>query len=337
MSAIRTASALLLLAAVDAFAPLPDNCAKFVRSVGGICEFAGTYEHTCYGAHEQLDNRLTASGQATLDADVSVQGVFGEDTYTLFDLCALSIATRETCPRACVGEAGDAHARPTEAMEKNKRLLCSFEQFKLCCDADAPADCLAATSADSTLQSFPTLQLLFPPMVDAGPLPDGRHGIHAELDISVVTVAFPGGNASGDNTSGISAKLAWEQRTYGYNRQGPGTNAPVYRLKAGDDLFLNVTNSICDPTSEDPKESCMYPNQLDSYGENVLYWINKFRLFDATNLHTHGLHVGSRAPGDDIYTLYPSGGQTYPRNDTLPDWHMPVSPLPPPPLEIFFF
>ena len=27
---------------------------------------------------------------------------------------------------------------------------------------------------------------------------------------------------------------------------------------------------------------------------------NEFRDFDITNLHTHGLHVSSNAPGDDV-------------------------------------
>ena len=184
-------SVLLFLAAgVECFGPLPDACHHFVRSVGGICDFAGRANvQTCRGAHDQLENRLTPSGQASLDAVVSVQGVFSEDTYTLFDLCALSIATLETCSHACNQETSPHGVQhPTAAMEKNKRLLCSFQQFKHCCDKNAPHDCLATTTADSTLQSFPTLQRLVPPMIDAGPLADGRHGIHAELDIRCTSI-----------------------------------------------------------------------------------------------------------------------------------------------------
>ena len=342
---------LAALAASAASVASAGSCRDFVEDVGGLCRFAdaASFSTICHGARDQLENELNAIGQATLSQKVSVQGKDYEDKmYSLFDLCALSLATAEACPWSCgMGHADVAHG-PTGAMVKSKDLLCSFPQFSHCCTAFATKDCLADTAANPALQSFPTLQLTFPPTVRAT-RPENCNNetwsgvcpgeLNTALDISVVRADFPGGNANNatDKSGGLTGLKAWQQHTYGYNGDGPGVNAPILRLYPGDDLNIQVTNSICSlglGVGEDG--ACQLPFQSNTdwqpdgqlgaphFGEDVIQWINKFRLFDATNLHTHGLHVGSEAPGDDVYTLYPPG-QTYNRTDSVPTWHMPGS------------
>ena len=70
------------------------------------------------------------------------------------------------------------------------------------------------------------------------------------------------------------------QRTRVYNGGLPG---PTIRVSAGDTLAINVVNNL--PAA--------------AFSTNSLH--NEYKSFDVTNLHTHGLHVDSIAPGDSVF------------------------------------
>jgi FtsP/CotA-like multicopper oxidase with cupredoxin domain len=71
------------------------------------------------------------------------------------------------------------------------------------------------------------------------------------------------------------------QNTRMYNGQVLG---PTIKVSPGDTLNINVINNLPTP----------------GFDTSALH--NEFKTFDITNLHTHGLHVSSNAPGDDIFT-----------------------------------
>ena len=91
-----------------------------------------------------------------------------------------------------------------------------------------------------------------------------------------------------------------EQRTRLYNGKLPG---PTIRVSAGDTFTITVVNNLPAP------------------GFSTASVHNEFRTFDVTNLHTHGLHVSSAAPGDDIFTEVASS-ETNVYTYTLPANHM---------------
>ena len=90
------------------------------------------------------------------------------------------------------------------------------------------------------------------------------------------------------------------QRTRVYNGEMAG---PTIRIKPGDTVTVTLTNNL-PPETHDTS--------------NVH---NQFRDFDRTNLHTHGLHVSSASPGDDIFIdVGPGASFTY--TYTIPPEHM---------------
>lgn len=76
------------------------------------------------------------------------------------------------------------------------------------------------------------------------------------------------------------------QRTRVYNG---ALLAPTIRVKPGQTLMINLTNAL-------PPQS---PENLGTH--------NSFHRPHSTNVHTHGLHIGSTAPADSIYIDVPPG------------------------------
>ena len=69
------------------------------------------------------------------------------------------------------------------------------------------------------------------------------------------------------------------QNTRMYNGAVVG---PTIRVQPGQTFTITVNNSLPAP------------------GFSTAALHNQFKTFDITNLHTHGLHVSSNAPGDDV-------------------------------------
>lgn len=120
---MRALLALLIAAGAEAFGsrPLRLACSDFV-SVGGICGFARAHAITCVGARDQLENVLTPSGTASLDFLVSVAGIYADATFTLFDLCALSLDTLTACTK--FRRSGAPIPRPSEPAARAPRGRC---------------------------------------------------------------------------------------------------------------------------------------------------------------------------------------------------------------------
>ena len=78
---------------------------------------------------------------------------------------------------------------------------------------------------------------------------------------------------------------------------------PTIRIKPGDTLTVAFTNNLA-------------AELHDTSGIH-----NQFRDFDRTNLHTHGLHVSSASPGDDIF-IEVGPGETFPYSYSIPTNHM---------------
>ncbi|XP_076825740.1 multicopper oxidase mco-like isoform X2 [Clavelina lepadiformis] len=74
-----------------------------------------------------------------------------------------------------------------------------------------------------------------------------------------------------------------------YNGGFPG---PVWRFKPGDTVMVNLINTL------------EYPDSNNSF--------NELRLANTTNLHTHGLHISSEEPQDDVFVhVNPGDAFTY--------------------------
>jgi len=77
----------------------------------------------------------------------------------------------------------------------------------------------------------------------------------------------------------------------GYNGEWPG---PLLRVKAGDKITVHLHNSLSDKDNEKAKLK------------------NDYHTPNTTNLHTHGLHVSSKDPGDNVLVeVKPGGSRTY--------------------------
>ena len=88
--------------------------------------------------------------------------------------------------------------------------------------------------------------------------------------------------------------------TRAYNGAIPG---PTLRASAGDTLAVTLVNTLADVANADDVA------------------MNTFRTPNTTNLHTHGLHVSSAAPGDDIFTeVEPMHTGAF--EFAIPDFHM---------------
>ena len=91
-------------------------------------------------------------------------------------------------------------------------------------------------------------------------------------------------------------------RTYasrGYNGGAPG---PLVRARAGTTLSIRLENAL-------------------SATDNVDAGHNKVRLPNTTNLHTHGMHVSPRPPGDDV-SLSVGPGAAFDYTYDVPADHM---------------
>lgn len=135
--------------------------------------------------------------------------------------------------------------------------------------------------------------------------------VRAAVDYSAVGAALetPTTYSSADGELTLDLRLQEFRYTspsgssfYGraFNGELPG---PVIRVKAGDTLNINLYNDL----GEEP---------TDTSGDH-----NQFRQPNHTNIHTHGLHVSSEAPADDIFTLL-APGESYSYTYQIPSWHM---------------
>lgn len=127
------------------------------------------------------------------------------------------------------------------------------------------------------------------------------------------TLAFPVEASSSTSTVDVALSMAEydytgpgvTQRTRAYNG---GMAGPTIRLKPGDTLNVVLTNNL-------PPEA---------FDTSVVH--NEFRDFDRTNLHTHGLHVSSLAPADDVF-IDVGPGESYTYKYSIPSDHMCVHAL----------
>ena len=78
---------------------------------------------------------------------------------------------------------------------------------------------------------------------------------------------------------------------------------PTIRVSPGDTFSVTLVNNL----------------PLAGFSTASLH--NEFKTMDVTNLHTHGLHVSSAAPGDDVFTEV-GAGVTYTYTYVLPANHM---------------
>lgn len=72
----------------------------------------------------------------------------------------------------------------------------------------------------------------------------------------------------------------------GYNGMRPG---PLWRVKAGDEITVHLHNDLSDKDNM------------------ASYVTNDYHKPNTTNLHTHGLHVSSKDPGDNVLVEVPPG------------------------------
>ena len=134
--------------------------------------------------------------------------------------------------------------------------------------------------------------------------------VHAQTDVIGAPLATlaTGSTRTGTNTVSGTLSLAVctytgpsvVQQTRCFNGGIPG---PTFYLKAGDTWTLTINNQL-------PAEA------HDTSGLH-----NFYRDFDKTNIHTHGLHISSAAPGDDIFTEV-DAGTSYTYTYTIPADHM---------------
>merc|ERR1719231_1022356 len=99
---------------------------------------------------------------------------------------------------------------------------------------------------------------------------------------------------------GVYRGVGVEQNTRMFNGNIVG---PTIRVSPGDTFTVTLKNSLPAP------------------GFSTANLHNQYKSPDITNLHTHGLHIGSDPPGDDVFTEV-GAGQTYTYSYTLPANHM---------------
>ena len=81
-----------------------------------------------------------------------------------------------------------------------------------------------------------------------------------------------------------------------------GLPGPTLRARAGDTLRVKYVNDLKDKDNDDRS-------------------MNEMRQVNTSNLHVHGLHVSSKAPGDDIFTVV-DPESSYDFEYEIPDFHM---------------
>ena len=99
---------------------------------------------------------------------------------------------------------------------------------------------------------------------------------------------------------GVYRGISVEQNTRMFNGNIVG---PTIRVSPGDTFTITLKNNLPSP------------------GFSTASLHNEYKSPDVTNLHTHGLHIGSDAPGDDVFTEVAAGG-TFSYSYTLPANHM---------------
>ena len=131
------------------------------------------------------------------------------------------------------------------------------------------------------------------------------------IDTTTIGAAL-GQPATGSTRSGttVTGSLTLDECTYTgpavtqntrcYNGAIPG---PTFYLEAGDTFQLTITNL------------------LNAEGHDTSSLHNFYRDFDKTNIHTHGLHISSASPGDDIFTEVATQ-TSYTYTYTIPADHM---------------
>ena len=105
-----------------------------------------------------------------------------------------------------------------------------------------------------------------------------------------------------------STGLSGELHMLGFNVPGsPGRSpGPTLRVRAGDTLKVLLKNNM--------------PSELVSTGTGAIP--QGSHSFDVVNLHTHGLHVSPRAPGDDVVNTWVDPGKKHQYIYNIPDDHM---------------
>ena len=294
--------AFLGLAAAFSSVPRPPTCKVFVESIAGVCAFsassvlsgASPVSLLCQGA-AALGNSLGPDGRSSLNDELLGGDLRNsQDHYTAYDLCALSDAARSVCPATCGLPSGQDKV-PAGSMLAARERLCALKPFEPCCSHPESAnDCLESITSDNTMQSIPSMPLTVPPIVESS---DGE--LNLDLMLSIVDVSLPGGRLYDD------AYNTFDRKIYGYNGGGPGALPPIISLKPGDKFTINLHNKMCAAS----EGGCQYGLRTKGVGAGVdgAYdidaWHNRFRNFEATNLHTHGLHTDAASPGDNIYIL----------------------------------
>ena len=104
------------------------------------------------------------------------------------------------------------------------------------------------------------------------------------------------------DTAEIRLADGYVHLTRGYNALVPG---PTIRTTPGERLVVRVKNALGAVATYAPSSNSM----------------NGLKLFNTTNLHTHGLHVSPRAPADSVFqSVSPGESLTYEYD--IPVYHM---------------
>jgi FtsP/CotA-like multicopper oxidase with cupredoxin domain len=116
--------------------------------------------------------------------------------------------------------------------------------------------------------------------------------------------------------------VTFETRTF--NGVVPG---PVITVSPGDTLVYTIVNNLEANAPERGQNrgvaSAGSDDDVDCTAEDCEFnSINQYTHPNVTNLHTHGLHVSSQQPGDDVLHTRISPGETYTYTSKLPDDHM---------------
>jgi len=107
----------------------------------------------------------------------------------------------------------------------------------------------------------------------------------------------------GFNTPGEDGPAFEVGKVMYVNGTSPG---PTLRVRAGDTLRILLINNM--------------PPELVHTGNGVIP--QGSHSFDVVNLHTHGLHVSPRAPGDDVINTVVPAHKNHPYEYHIPDDHM---------------
>mmetsp|Transcript_101564 Transcript_101564/g.255975 ORF Transcript_101564/g.255975 Transcript_101564/m.255975 type:complete len:799 (-) Transcript_101564:63-2459(-) len=112
----------------------------------------------------------------------------------------------------------------------------------------------------------------------------------------------------------------WYTRGYSTPELPAQIPGPTIRVKPGEKLDIDVENGLKKPDPCCLSTKVGKGGVLQDIAYNIIY-ANGFCMINSTNLHTHGLHVTPRRPGDDVFVEIDPGHEEKMRMK-LPPYHM---------------